>query len=60
VVFDDPLQTQTTTIVFLFGTQNTNGDRFTITLADPIERCQGAGWWATCETPRPGSPSATG
>jgi hypothetical protein len=37
VIFDDPAQTQATTIILLFGTQNTNGDNFNISLANPID-----------------------
>lgn len=37
VVFDDPSQTKTRTIILLFGAQATGGDTFAVTLADPID-----------------------
>jgi hypothetical protein len=37
VVFDDPTQARIQTIVLLFGAQATTGDRFAITLAEPID-----------------------
>lgn len=36
VIFDDPNQTTSNTIVLLFGAQNTTGDNFMILLANPI------------------------
>jgi hypothetical protein len=37
VIFDDPNQTTSNTIVLLFGAQDVNGDNFAIGLADPID-----------------------
>ncbi|MCF6148545.1 MAG: PEF-CTERM sorting domain-containing protein [Candidatus Kuenenia sp.] len=37
VIFDDPNQTSTNTIVLLFGAQDIDGDTFAIALADPID-----------------------
>lgn len=36
VIFDDPNQTTSNTIIILFGAQNTTGDTFNVLLADPI------------------------
>jgi hypothetical protein len=36
VIFDDPNQTVTNTVILLFGAQNVSGDTFNIGLADPI------------------------
>lgn len=38
VIFDDPNQTITNTVVLLFGAQDINGDTFAIGLADPIDK----------------------
>lgn len=38
VIFDDPNQMTTNTIVLLFGAQDINGDTFAIGLADPIDK----------------------
>ncbi|HSS50974.1 MAG TPA: hypothetical protein VLX28_18690, partial [Thermoanaerobaculia bacterium] len=37
VVFDDPSQTQDSTVSLLFGAQNTFGDTFSVKLANPIQ-----------------------
>lgn len=37
VVFDDPSQTQDSTVSLLFGAQNTLGDTFSVKLASPIQ-----------------------
>ena len=37
VIFDDPNQTTSNTIILLFGAQNVLGDNFAIGLADPID-----------------------
>jgi hypothetical protein len=37
VVFDDPNQLTVNTVILLFGAQNTAGDTFTITTAEPID-----------------------
>lgn len=36
VVFDDPAQTEQSTVVIAFGAQNTAGDTFALTLAEPF------------------------
>lgn len=36
VIFNDPNQTQTNTVVLMFGAQNIAGDTFAIGLADPV------------------------
>lgn len=38
VIFDDPNQTSSNTIVILFGAQVTTGDTFAIALAEPIDK----------------------
>jgi len=38
VIFDDPNQTTTNTIVLLFGAQDISGDTFAIGLAEPIDK----------------------
>ena len=38
VIFDDPNQKDTNTVVLLFGAQNTAGDTFNILLAKPIDK----------------------
>lgn len=38
VIFDDPGQTTDNTIVLLFGAQAVNGDNFSISLADPVDK----------------------
>lgn len=42
VIFDDPNQTQITTIVLAFGAQDVSGDTFAIALADPIDTSDAA------------------
>src|SRR5262245_13899923 len=37
VVWNDPAQTQTRTVILLFGSQATAGDTFAVTLANPID-----------------------
>lgn len=37
VVFDDPQQTNVSTVILLFGSQAVGGDDFAITLAEPID-----------------------
>lgn len=37
VVFDDPEQTVSNTVVLLFGAQDVDGDTFAISLADPLD-----------------------
>ena len=37
VIFDDPNQTSSSTVVLLFGAQKVAGDTFNITLSDPID-----------------------
>ncbi len=38
VIFDDPNQTVTNTVILLFGAQNVAGDTFNIGLANPIDK----------------------
>lgn len=37
VIFDDPNVAETSTVIVLFGGQDTTGDQFTINLAEPID-----------------------
>ena len=39
VIFDDPSQPSSNTVVVLFGAQQTTGDTFNIGLSDPIDTC---------------------
>lgn len=38
VIFDDPNQTESNTIVLMFGAQNTTGDTFNVLFSDPIDK----------------------